>query len=892
MVESESRLPCGRAVPQLDRAVPSSALTQTTYMALRYPFFLCLLALVSGGRAQTGATLFAPVPLAPPPADSGALIVSEESARRALALGFASAAAAQAVRLLDRASSGSEAHDAAALILCTARLELGDEAGAVRALAEHSAPAAPAHRLRAGLIAAREARWPAAQAELALLRSEFLPEEERAWFWLLQGMTAEGLREATKAGEAYDQAVAAAVSDWQRARLRLTRERLRLEQGAGTETQAAALREQAERYAGRGVATDYAVQYAVALTLLGRGEQAVAYLQAHLNLLPEANAGARDDVRLMLGLIAGPSQVAGRSALEQLLGGGADAGKRRMALHLLAEGAVTSEARQRLRRTLDELLAPVAAHPLTEELLLVRAELALGDQDYGRAESDAKALLARFSASPLRSRALTQLATVAWELRRFRTAADYAGQAAVVAADAEEVAALRLLSAEASYRAQDYAAAAAAYAAVTDAPPAGTTPAAVMFQRVLSEVDGGRLVDAARLLDRLGGDLRLDPLTRWQAEWNLARALQAAGQPEVALDRLAALAAEPAASARPAELRARLAWLRARLAQDAGRQAEALELARALESGLAEVEAGLAREVAGLARLVEAEALFGLGRGVEAVARLKELRANEPGTDAMVQSFLVEADYQARAGNLVEAQGLLIRFADDYRDHPNADYAIFQAALNAERRGEEAYYREAYVLLEERLVRPHPRSELFFAARLKQGDLLRRLGDFAAAQQIYESLVNQFSQHPDVLSAQIALADCHRAQAAQEVSHFESAITLLERLRDLADAPADLRAEAGFKLGDMLATRDVGEALAAWWPVVDALLVDRAQAARLGDPGRYWLGRLLARMAGVLEEAGRPDEAGEAWRMIVDRGLPGAVLARARLAGGRPAPTP
>jgi tetratricopeptide (TPR) repeat protein len=214
------------------------------------------------------------------------------------------------------------------------------------------------------------------------------------------------------------------------ARLRLTRERLRLEQGPGTENQATALREQAERYAGRGIATDYAVQYAVALALLGRGGHAAAYLQAHLDLLPEANAAARDDARLMLGLIAGPGQAAGRTALEQLLAGGADAGKRRMALHLLTEGADNAESRQRLRRALDELLAPVAAHPLTEELLLARAELALADQAYGRAEADARDLLARFPVSPLRARALTQLATAAWELRRFRTAADYAGQAA------------------------------------------------------------------------------------------------------------------------------------------------------------------------------------------------------------------------------------------------------------------------------------------------------------------------------------------------------------------------------------------------------------------------------------------------------------------------------
>ena len=195
-------------------------------------------------------------------------------------------------------------------------------------------------------------------------------------------------------------------------------------------------------------------------------------------------------------------------------------------------------------------------------------------------------------------------------------------------------------------------------------------------------------------------------------------------------------------------------------------------------------------------------------------------------------------------------------------------------------------------------MKRYPRSRLLFQARLKQGDLLRRLGDFAAAQQIYEDLVNNQSQHERILDAQMALADCHRAQAARDPSHFESALTVLERLRDLADAPADLRAEAGFKFGDMLAQRDSAAALAAWWPVVDALLIKPEGAARLGAEGRYWVGRLLVRMAGVLEQAGRADEAREAWRLVVERGLPGASLAQARLdagAGesrGAEAPTP
>lgn len=862
-------------------------------MSRRLPFLLCLVALATGGRAQTEpATVFPPVPLAPTPDAAGGLIVDEESARRALELGFAATAAAQAEKLVVEAAPGSAARDAAALILATARLDTGDLRGAERALAAHSDTRPAAYRLRAGLLAARQGRLPAAQAEAAALRPEALAPDERAWLFFLQGMVAEAERDANRAGAAYDQALAVATSDWQRARLRLARERLRLAQGEATESQATALREQAERYAGRGVGADFAAQHAVALNLLGKPDAAVGYLQAQLTLLPDGLAGARDDLRLVLGLIAGPERGAGRAALEQLLAGGGDVAEQRIALQLLAEATSSGDSRQRLRRTLDELLAATPAHPLTEDLLVTRAELALAAQDYARAEADARDLLARFPGSPQRARALTQLAATAWDLKRFRTAADFAAQAAGAADEADARSALRLLAAEAAYRAEDYTTAAEAYAAVVEAPPPGVPAAAVMFQEIMARIQGGRLGEAADVIDRRAADPRFDAVSRWQAEWNLARALQAAGRRELALARVARLRTEAGAEARPAPLRARLAWLEARLAQETGQAEAALRLAREVPATLAEVEETLAKEIAGSARLVEAEALFRLGRGEDAMNVLRGLRAAEPGTEAAVQSFLVEAAYLAAVGRLVEAQGLLVNFADTHPGHKDAPYAIFQAALNAERRGEDAFYREAYVLLEERLVRDkrYAGHKLIFPARLKQGDLLRRMGEFAVAQQIYEDLVNNHAQHERILDAQMALADCHRALAARDVSHFESALTLLERLRDLASAPVDLRAEAGFKLGDMLAQRDAEAALAAWWPVVDALLLDAGRAPELGAEGRYWIGRLLARLAGVLEQEGKAEEAREAWRLVVERGLPGAVLARARLEAGAAIP--
>jgi outer membrane protein assembly factor BamD (BamD/ComL family) len=660
------------------------------------------------------------------------------------------------------------------------------------------------------------------------------------------------------------------------------------------------------------VGTDYAIQHAVALSLLGRRDQATSWLQAHLATLTGSGAAeSRDDTRLILGLIAGPGQGTGRAALEQLLANGVDPAKQRIALILLGEGAESIEAREQLRRTTGRLLEATPAHPLTEELLLARAELALVDRFYVEAEGGAKELLARFPGSELRARALTQLASTNWELKRFRTAADFAVQAAGAAGDAAAASALRLLAAEAWYRAAeevskdggtagaaDYTAAGEAYAVVAAEPPPGVTAASVLFQRVMSELGAGRTARAAELIDQFASDARFDATTRWQAEWNLARALQTAGQSELARARIARLRAEPGEAERPAGLRARLAWLEARLAQESGRPEDALKLAREIPASLAGVEPELAREVSGLGRLVEAEALYVLGKRDEALAVLKALRTEEPGTEAALQSFLVEADYQALSGRLVEAQGLLTGFADEHRDHEYAPYAIFQAALHAERRGDDTYYREAYVLLENRLIKAteyagHP---LIFPARMKQGDLLRRLGDFAGAQLIYEDLVNNQSQHPDVLQAEMALADCYRAQAAQDASRFESAVTLLERLRDLASAPVDLRAEAGFKLGDMLATREprdaksAAAALAVWGPMLDALVADEQITATLGSRGRYWVGRMAVRMAGVLEQIDRGDEAKNVYRLIVERGLPGVTIAASRLELGVSSP--
>jgi TolA-binding protein len=155
----------------------------------------------------------------------------------------------------------------------------------------------------------------------------------------------------------------------------------------------------------------------------------------------------------------------------------------------------------------------------------------------------------------------------------------------------------------------------------------------------------------------------------------------------------------------------------------------------------------------------------------------------------------------------------------------------------------------------------------------------------AAARQVYEYLVNNYPAHFDILLAEIALADCLFAQGANSFTNYESAAAIFERVRDLPSAPVDLRAEAGFKWGYALAKHaQSAKAQIIFWSVVDAFLLDAAQATQLGAKGRYWVSRSLLELAQLHEDAGQIDEAQRSYQLILDYKLYGLAQAQAKLA--------
>ncbi len=834
---------------------------------------------------------FAPAPSAYSPAQNS---IKVESARLAQQLGFPGIATSIYRKLLKE--SGVD-RTALTLDLAEALLDEGNALEASKVLGSMRSNRGPIWHLRSSLASLSLRQFDQAQVEINQVKLTDLGREDQAWAIFIQGSLANAAGDYKQATTLFSQAQALALTQITKARFELAHDQALLRLGRVTEEEVNRVRINAENNPGT-VGYDFARTYAVMLYQLGRRSQAIEVLQRNLMTLPAQQKVRVDDLRFLLGMIAGVGEGPGRNALYQLLEVGTDTDRQREALQLLARGMTQGVDRDNLRREIDKLTSSERPHPIQDDLLLLRATLALGDSDFITAEDKAQMLLDHFPASTLKPYALGLLADAAWEQQHYRTAADYAKQTQLaLSSDSRNIEVRKRLSAviaEAWFRARDYRNAADAYTSVILNPPSGIALGDLIFQRVESEIMAveagtGSLKAAENALDQSSKIPAFDAMHRWQAEWNLARALQLSGKPFDAYTRITSLLNQTdTRSDLPIDLRARMAWLQARLAVDARDLGQALKLVDSLGGILNGVNLDLRQDLLSSSLLLKAQIYFDQKKEQDAVEILKKLRADYPSLDAAVSSYFVQAEHEAEQDRVVEAQRLLTDLADRFPANRLAPYALYQAATYSDRLGRDDNFQQADRLLE-RLMTAYPQSDLVFDARLKQGDLFRKLNQFPQAQRAYELLIKNpaYASNPNSILARLALAECHNAQAGNDPSHEESARALFEDICEYrVDAPVDVRVEAGYNLGNIYRHRGrLSQAKEVWWSdVVTAFLMNPAKASELGSTGRFWMSKTLMDLGQLLHEQGQIDQAIQAWQRVIEADLPGAALARSNIA--------
>ena len=816
------------------------------------------------------------------------------AAERALGSGLSVLAEGLFRELLGAADAETEraadlrAHLASALI---AQGRFGDALGQLDAVPEALRGSAHALYRAAAVYGDGTAVDGAAfRAALERVAPDALSAADRPWWHLLRGLRAELEGGHDAAQSAYEAAVEAAVTPEQGAFFESLVMRQEILHSAASPELAAEIRGNLERLdeGDSSAAYAYAREYAIVLHNLGRTEEAIAAIDREL-----AESGAvygnreREQLLLLRGMLLGPDSVSGRASLREIVRNGTNRRVMRVALQLLARVGTGPEAAE-FSDFLNELIARSAPHPLLARLYYLRSQLAVVRGDTVTAEKDARFLLEQFPGMDRISdiHRLLAYAALRREPPRFRAAADALLRLRDEVEDPAERQTLNRLVGDCYFLNEDYANAVDFYRAARFR-EVGTDPDGDLFLRlVTAAVRAGQIEAALQTIDETDFSGSVAVADRWRAEWNVAQALQARGRLEEALERVRLLVEDGAGGAVPVGLDLRLRWLEARLALLAGRTEGVAERVDGLLERLDTLpEATLAEREARLLRteilLLKAGLLMRTDAAEAGLELLGSLRDGFPESSAARRSYLVEANHHGERGDPAAAQATLAELAERYPESELAPQALYEAALYCERRGGERL--EEAVRLHNTLAERYPDNPIVFYARIKQGDLLRELNDFAGAQTIYENLINNYPEHPRRHVAELSRADCMLALAKNNAERLEDAAVALERLLDMPNLPVDFQAEAGYKWGFALRKRDAPEeARNVLTLITSRFLLENETASDLGPTGRYWVSRALLDLGELLESAGEPGEARRVYRKVVAHNLPGRALARSR----------
>ncbi|MGB0743141.1 MAG: tetratricopeptide repeat protein [Opitutales bacterium] len=722
--------------------------------------------------------------------------------------------------------------------------------------------------------------------ELANVKKESLAETDLPWYYLLQGVLADYENRRTEAKEYFQLAQDNATSSMQSALFASLILRQRMLTTPGEANLLVEIREKFESLAGQSAAFPFLRQYLILLHSLGKDAEAIEILEAELaNTSADYSIEERSGLLLLKGLILGLDSAAGWASLKELVRAGIDSEATLIALHLLG----SSQAREAdLMLLLNEVISRPEPHPLVAQLYYMRCQLALANPETtALAQEDARRLLEQFPGfSEITSvYRLLAYAAIQREPPRYRVAADYLLELREQSSGPSGTAGLNRLIGDCYFLNRDYANASDFYESAKAELGSGSGNV-VLLRLVISQIRSGKFDDAIANIDQADFAGQIDDADRWRAEWSIALALQADGQAELALRRLRLLVEKDTSSV-PASLDLRLRWLEAHLSLKLGESAGTSEklgrlLARIDSLPEDAMDADDKSRLKSELLLLNAESLLAVENRDAAFDVISEIRVDFQDRIAAERSYFIEAAYHASLGDYRSAQQTLTSFTLDYPNSTFIPQALFEASLHCQRQGPDSYG-EAVILLD-RLVQDYPDSGLAYHAGLKQGDLLRLMNDFAGAQQIYENLINSFPAHRLRYASELSLADCISALSQGSDDQLLEASAILERLVDRPDLPAEVKIEAGFKWGNILArTEEPGEAKTIFGLMTGRYLLEPGNAASLSSVGRYWLSRTIFSLCEILESDGEVDEAENLYRKLVAFNLPGRGIALSRI---------
>ena len=587
-------------------------------------------------------------------------------------------------------------------------------------------------------------------------------------------------------------------------------------------------------------------------------------LAANTNLLPETRAygyrivaqavGAESNYPVALGMID-RSIAAAADPLQRLE-------SQVVKAQLLLQSGRIDEGREAMRSV---------AAKVPDETRAARLQLGLADElsrmgKWDEAAAEYQAWLEAFDGAAGTTEALAGRGWALWLAGHpEEAAAPFARAAAAESDPARRLPLLQKLG-DAQFASRQYSQAKESYAAVlAAAPAAGDLAARAQLQLAETELALG---------ETEAGEIRLLDLSRVQAETEWGRAAmmrlgalyEDRGALETAMEqygRLIDTCAEP-------ETCAKALLARGLIRYRMGAFPAAMDDFTRIRDQMPKTKP------AAQATFMRGWCFYLMGKDAEALQVCERFLADEPASEFAPDVRFWLAEHAFNHGDYEAAERRFLQVAADHPDSPRAGDALYWAGRAATARRNYLDANEHYNALMAR----DPDSPRLAVTLLAQGDVLSELGQFAAAILAFNEVIVKFPQAPEALVAWGRKGDCQYTLGQENPARYEEALLSYRTLLDFAGAPADLRLQAGYKVGRCL--EKMGRATAAldrYMEVVYSFL----QESRPPAEANVWFTRAAFGAAALQESAGHWKEAAGIYRRVADSGAPAAAEARARM---------
>ena len=587
-------------------------------------------------------------------------------------------------------------------------------------------------------------------------------------------------------------------------------------------------------------------------------------LAANTNLLPETRAygyrivaqavGAESNYPVALGMID-RSIAAAADPLQRLE-------SQVVKAQLLLQSGRIDEGREAMRSV---------AAKVPDETRAARLQLGLADElsrmgKWDEAAAEYQAWLEAFDGAAGTAEALAGRGWALWLAGHpEEAAAPFARAAAAESDPARRLPLLQKLG-DAQFASRQYSQAKESYAAVlAAAPAAGDLAARAQLQLAETELALG---------ETEAGEIRLLDLSRVQAETEWGRAAmmrlgalyEDRGALETAMEqygRLIDTCAEP-------ETCAKALLARGLIRYRMGAFPAAMDDFTRIRDQMPKTKP------AAQATFMRGWCFYLMGKDAEALQVCERFLADEPASEFAPDVRFWLAEHAFNHGDYEAAERRFLQVAADHPDSPRAGDALYWAGRAATARRNYLDANEHYNALMAR----DPDSPRLAETLLAQGDVLSELGQFAAAILAFNEVIVKFPQAPEALVAWGRKGDCQYTLGQENPARYEEALLSYRTLLDFAGAPADLRLQAGYKVGRCL--EKMGRATAAldrYMEVVYSFL----QESRPLAEANVWFTRAAFGAAALQESAGHWKEAAGIYRRVADSGAPAAAEARARM---------